>query len=89
METQQTLNFEPEAVEPTAAQNRRLLAYLRSHNAHSVDPITAWAQLGIYRLGARIFDLRQAGHKISTERMPVTNRFGEQCFVAYYKLEAK
>jgi hypothetical protein len=78
-----------QALEPTAAQNRRLLAYLRSHNAHSVDPITAWAQLGIYRLGARIFDLRQAGHPITTERMEVTNRFGERCFVGYYKLTAK
>ena len=73
-------------VEPTAAQNRRLLEYLRSHD--NIDPLTAWTKLGIYRLGARVFELRQAGHNISTQRVEVPNRFGEKCFIGYYRLEA-
>lgn len=67
-------------------QNERLLAYLQTHR--EIDPLTAWAELGIYRLGARVFDLRESGHKIETERVEVDNRFGEPCRVARYRLAA-
>jgi hypothetical protein len=72
-------------IEPTAAQNKRLLAYLRENG--SINPMAAWHALGIYRLGARVFELRQDGHNITTTRVEVSNRFGERCFVAIYKLE--
>ena len=60
------------------------MEYLQTHG--SIDPMTAWRELGIYRLGARVFELREAGEKIETERVPVTNRWGEECRVARYSL---
>ena len=67
-------------------QNERLLEYLKQHR--EIDPMTAWEKLGIYRLGARVFDLRKAGHDISSDRKAVENRFGEECKVALYRLAA-
>jgi hypothetical protein len=72
-------------IEPTAAQNKRLLTHLREHPI--IDPLTAWRVLGIYRLGARVFELRRGGHNIVTERREVPNKFGERCNIAFYKLE--
>ena len=46
----------------------------------------AWSELGIYRLGARVFDLKASGHDIDRELVPVSNRFGEECRVAQYRL---
>lgn len=51
-----------------------------------IDPLQAWSELGIYRLGARIFDLRQQGHVIRRNSKDVLNRFGERCIVAEYEL---
>lgn len=65
-------------------QNGRLLAYLQRHA--SINPLEAWSQLGIYRLGARVFDLKKAGHNIVTSRKAVRNRFGEEVNVASYSL---
>lgn len=65
-------------------QNDRLLDYLKKHGA--IDPLKAWTELGIYRLGARIFDLREAGHNINRTLEKVQNRFGEDCRVALYSL---
>lgn len=67
-------------------QNDRLLAYLKEHG--SIDPFEAWSMLGIYRLGARIFDLRQEGHDIERELKKVKNQFDETCRVARYRLAA-
>jgi hypothetical protein len=66
-------------------QNGRLLAFLRT--GKTIHPLRAWRELGIYRLGGRIHDLRKAGFNIVDERKPVFNRFGEECRVAHYKLE--
>lgn len=63
----------------------RILAYLQTHE--SITPMEAWSECGVYRLGARIWDLR---HKrcINIERriVKVQNRFGETCKVAQYKM---
>ena len=66
-------------------QCERLLEYLDSD--YGIDPITAWTELGIYRLGARVFDLKKQGHVINKTDKVVRNRWGEKCVVAYYKLE--
>ncbi len=68
-----------------STQCERLLRHLETHQ--SIDPMQALGQLGIYRLGARIFDLREAGHAIHADRKIVHNRFGEECRVAVYTLE--
>ena len=66
-------------------QNDRLLKYLWEHDG--IDPMTAWNELGIYRLGARVFDLRRKGHHIDTTDKKVFNRFNEPCVVAWYKIQ--
>lgn len=55
-------------------QNAIVLQYLREHP--SLTPPVAYNDLGIYRLGARIFDLREKGHKIlNTEPMGKPARY--------------
>ena len=67
-------------------QNERLLAYLQEHG--SIGPFESWKEIGIYRLGARIWDLKQQGHRIVRELEKVPNQFGETCRVARYRLVA-
>lgn len=67
-------------------QNERVLAYLQEHR--TITPMEAWLKLGIYRLGARVFDLKQAGHDIRSGRQKVFNQFGETCRVANYEYRA-
>lgn len=63
------------------SQNDRILAALK---AGPLDPLAAWNDYGVYRLGARIFDLREAGHNILKRTKLVSNRYGESCRVAEY-----
>jgi len=48
-------------------QKKMLLQHLQTYG--SIEPLTALREYGIYRLGARISDLKTEGHKIRTERM--------------------
>lgn len=66
-------------------QNTRLLGYLKEHK--SIDPLRAWEILGIYRLSARINDLRKLGENIKTTSLKVHNRLGEEIRVALYTYE--
>lgn len=50
----------------------------------TITPLEAIKDLGVLRLGARIFELREAGHDIHTEMMPVPNRQGGTSRVARY-----
>ena len=59
------------------SQNRKLLNHLKEHRF--IQPMTALRHLGIYRLAARIKDLRDHGHEI------ITDRVGEKR-IANYKL---
>lgn len=65
-------------------QKDRLIEYLAENE--SINPLTAWIELGIYRLSDSIFKLRNDGFNIQTERIIVQNKFGEDCTVANYKL---
>lgn len=67
-------------------QCQRLEAYLKQHG--QIDPLESWLKLGIYRLGARIHDLKRAGLNIETQRKKVKNQFGECCSVALYVFKA-
>lgn len=67
-------------------QCERLLSHLQQHG--KIDQLKAWSELGIYRLGARMFDLRKQGHKIAKKTIDVKNKFGEACRVAEYRLHA-
>jgi len=68
-------------------QNERVLDYLKHHK--SINPLESWISLGVYRLGARIYDLKKRGEKIVTGTQIVENRFSEKCHVACYRLEGK
>lgn len=63
-------------------QNTELLEYLLTYG--SITPLEALAKLGIYRLSARIFDLRQDGHNIETNIVEEKDRRGRRCRVAVY-----
>ncbi len=47
------------------SQNKKLLSYLKDNG--SIDPMQSLNELGIYRLSARIYDLRLQGHLIETQ----------------------
>ena len=66
------------------SQEQRLLNHLKSGN--SINPLQAWSVLGIYRLGARIFDLRSQGYEIKSELIEVKSQFGDVAMVANYSL---
>lgn len=66
------------------SQCQRLLRYLQ--DVGPVNPLDAWIELGIYRLAARVDDLRKQGFKVCSRRTVVTNRHGEKFRVATYSL---
>ena len=68
-------------------QNERLLSHLQKGN--KVTPLNAWLSLGIYRLSARVFDLRDLGNDIKTQRIEVENAHGEKINVAEYSMILK
>ena len=70
----------------TQAQVDRLRAHLKAGN--EINPLEAWRQLGIYRLSARVLDLREAGEDIKGEFVEVRNQFGEPCRVKSYRMGA-
>lgn len=65
-------------------QTDRLLAWLKT--GKTIDPMEALRELGIYRLAARVRDLRAAGHAIETETVAVRCADGTAASVARYSL---
>lgn len=51
------------------AQTRMILDHLKQHR--SITPLDALKKYGCFRLGARIYDLRAAGHQIHTKMIEV------------------
>ena len=68
------------------SQVQRLLEHLK--NGHRITPIQALREFGIFRLVARIYDLRASGHQIERELIAVTDRFGSPKRVAEYRMTA-
>lgn len=66
-------------------QSERVVKYMRDFG--SITPQQAVYDLGCMRLGARIFDLKRAGHKIKTRRVTGKNRYGDAVTYAEYSLE--
>ena len=48
-------------------QAHEVLTYLKQHR--TIGPKEAWTKLGVYRLAARIKEIRDAGHDIETIRV--------------------
>lgn len=65
----------------------RLADYFQN-NSKFIDPLEAWLDLGIYRLSARIYNLRKAGFNIITHRKKVKNQWGEEIPVGNYELKS-
>lgn len=68
-------------------QEERLRAYLETH--YSITPKQAMDELGIYRLGARIYDLKKKGVPIKSAFIEVPTRTGETTRVKSYWLTGK
>lgn len=64
----------------TVNQNDAVLKHLKKR---PITPIQALRLYGIFRLGARILELRQAGHTISTEIINVTSTRGKKRVARY------
>ena len=58
------------------SQKQMVLDYIREFG--SITPIDAFRDLGVTRLAAKIFELREDGHDIHTEREYGKNRFGNR-----------
>lgn len=65
-------------------QTERVLQYLKDFG--SITPLQALSDLGVMRLGARIWDLRQAGYPITRRMVGSKNRYGEAVSFAEYRL---
>lgn len=68
-----------------ATQCERVLKYM--HDFGSINPAQAMDDLGVMRLGARIWDLKKAGHPITRKMVKKKNRYGEPVSFAEYRLE--
>ena len=69
------------------SQKQKILDYMREHG--SINPSQAYNHLHIYRLGARILDLRRDGYNIKTEIVQEKNAEGETVKYAVYSLGEK
>lgn len=65
-------------------QNDMVLKYMREH--HSITQAEATEHCACTRLPSRIFDLRQAGHKIIHNWVEAPNRFGRMVRFKEYML---
>ena len=65
-------------------QEQRIYEYMKKHNG--ITAKEAVEELGVMRLSARIFDLREQGINISDERVKGVNRYGETCYYTRYKV---
>ena len=67
-------------------QCERVLQYIKDFG--SINPAQAFLDLGCYRLGARIYDLRHKhGYSIKKTTVIAKNRYGEAVIYAEYRLE--
>lgn len=60
----------------------KVLKYLQDFG--TITQLDALADLGVMRLGARIFELREQGYDIDRRLKIVKNRYGEKCSIAEY-----
>lgn len=66
-------------------QCEQVLRYMQDFG--SITPLQAVADLGVYRLAARISDLRRSGYNISRQMVAGKNRYGKPVSFAEYRLE--
>lgn len=62
----------------------KILRHLEDYG--SITPVDALREYGCMRLGARIYDLKRAGHDITRTLEAGRNRYGEETRYARYTL---
>jgi hypothetical protein len=67
------------------SQKQRIINYIREFG--SISTREAFIDLGIARLGARIFELKQDGYKFKEEWESTKNRYGEKTEYKRFYLE--
>lgn len=67
-------------------QCERVLEYMQRFG--SITAAEAVMDLGVYRLSARIADLRNEGYEIKSKMESGRNRYGEKTHYSRYTLEA-
>lgn len=67
------------------AQTKLILDYMEQHG--SITALQAVQDLGVTRLSARIWDLRNDGYKISREMQTSLNRYGDKVTFGVYRIE--
>lgn len=72
------------SVDSKPTQNQRILDYMEENGW--ITQLEAIRELGVMRLASRVSDLRKRGYKITSEMMPVKNRYGETCHIKRYKM---
>ena len=85
MVNKQMSMFDPPSKETKLTQCMKILKYM--HDFGSITPIEAMKDLGVMRLGARIYDLEAEGFEIIHERESGKNRYGEKVSYARYRLK--
>ncbi len=65
-------------------QTDMILRHLRDFG--SITPVEALREYGCMRLGARIWDLKQAGYDIRAAKETAKNRYGKPVSFARYTL---
>ena len=61
-----------------------ILRFMRDYGG--ISQAQAIDEFGCYRLSSRIWDLRNSGHAIKTEKRTRKNRYGKTVTYAYYSL---
>ena len=85
MDGRQLSIFDTHAKPEKVTQGMKILKYMQDYG--SITPVEAFRDLGVMRLGARIYDLEQEGIRIAHERETSTNRMGEKTSYSRYRLE--
>lgn len=68
-------------------QKQRVLDYIEQFG--SISSLEAFQDLGITRLSAVVFDLKEDGHEFDTKIERGKNRFGERTNYARYSLRSR
>ncbi|HIQ90735.1 MAG TPA: helix-turn-helix domain-containing protein [Candidatus Coprosoma intestinipullorum] len=68
-------------------QAERVLEYIKRFG--SITTLEAFRDLGVTRLSARIFELRNKGLNIDSTSVTSKNRYGETCTYAKYFLKGE
>lgn len=66
-------------------QCERVLRHMREYG--SITAAEAMSEYGIFRLAARVSDLKKSGHTIKTKIVTGRNRYDEKTAYAEYSIE--